>query len=124
MYINVISVQGMNLIIFLIIVTAIHQKGFILYILSSHLSFLLILKIYHVIWPHLNDLQKCSYRNKLFLFILSLTCMSLMAYYYYRHFIHCDPLGKSGILMILINLIALYDILLNIVTDVFIRQRL
>jgi len=72
----------------------IHQKGFIFYICSSHLSFLLILKIYHVIWPALNDLQKCSYRNKLGLLILSLTCMFIMAYYYYRHFIHCDPFGK------------------------------
>ena len=75
-------------------ITAIHQKGFIFYICSSHLSFLLILKIYHVIWPALNDLQKCSYRNKCGLLILSLTCMFIMAYFYYRHFIHCDPFGK------------------------------
>ena len=90
-----IMYNWINIILFFSIsILAIHQKGFIFYILSSHVSFLLILKIYHVIWPFLSDLQKCSYRNKLCLFILSLTCMSLMAYFYYRHFIHCDPFGK------------------------------
>mgnify|MGYP006975654011 CR=1 FL=1 len=92
--INIVYNSNNIILFFSISILATHQKGFIFYILSSHVSFLLILKIYHVIWPFLSDLQKCSYRNKLFLFILSLTCMSLMAYFYYRHFIHCDPFGK------------------------------
>lgn len=72
-----------------------HEKGFILYLASSHLSFLLVLKIYHVIWPQLDSQQRCSYYKKLFIFLFSFTCLFLMAYFYYRHIIHCDSMAFS-----------------------------
>jgi len=72
-----------------------HQKGFILYLGSSHLSFFLTLKIYDVIWPLLNEHQMCSYRRKVALFLASFTFLFIMVYYYYRHFIHCDIFAFS-----------------------------
>ena len=65
-----------------------------MYLSSSHLSFLLILKVYHMIWPFLNTEQRWSYYKKLAIFVFSLACIILMAYFYYRHIIHCDSMGK------------------------------
>ena len=76
------------------IFTATHEKGFILYLTSSHLSFLIILRIYHVIWPFLNEEQRWSYYKKLFIFVFSIVCLGLMGYFYYRHIRHCDSFGK------------------------------
>ena len=86
-------------------ISATHEKGFILYLSSSHMSFLLILKIYHLIWPFLNTEQRWSYYKKLFIFVFSITCLALMAYFYYRHIIHCDSMG----MYILKNLFVQYD---------------
>lgn len=74
--------------------SATHEKGFILYLTSSHLSFWLILRIYHILWPQLNNMLKKSYRQKLFLFTFSFVCLMLMGYFYYRHIVHCDNMGK------------------------------
>jgi len=72
-----------------------HEKGFILYLTSSHLSFLIILRIYHIVWPFLNEEQRWSYYKKLFIFVFSLVCISLMGYFYFRHIIHCDSFAFS-----------------------------
>ena len=74
--------------------SATHEKGFILYLTSSHTSFLIVLKIYHIIWPVLDCPQRNSYRKKLFTFVFSFICLVLMGYFYYRHIVHCDSLGK------------------------------
>ena len=76
--------------------TATHEKGFILYLGSSHISFLVILKVYHVIWPFLNPEQRSSYYKKLLIFLFSLASIVLMAYFYYRHIIHCDSMGRQA----------------------------
>lgn len=72
-----------------------HEKGFLLYLTSSHLSFLIILRIYHMIWPFLNEGQRWSYYKKLFIFVFSLVCMTSMGYFYYRHIKHCDNFAFS-----------------------------
>jgi len=72
-----------------------HEKGFLLYLTSSHLSFLIILRIYHMIWPFLNEGQRWSYYKKLFIFVFSLVCMTSMGYFYYRHIKHCDSFAFS-----------------------------
>lgn len=72
-----------------------HEKGFILYLSASHVSFLLILKVYHIIWPFLNSEQRWSYYKKVFIFVFSLACIALMAYFYYRHVFHCDNMAFS-----------------------------
>ena len=73
---------------------AIHEKGFMLYLSSSHLLFLVILAIYWQVWDCLTDLQKRSYYHKLYIFLFSTVSIALMAYFYYRHIKHCDNLGK------------------------------
>lgn len=78
-----------------ILLTATHEKGFILYLTSSHVSFLIVLKVYHLIWPHLNSGQRMSYYKKVFIFAFSIVCITLMGYFYYRHIIHCDSMGKK-----------------------------
>jgi len=72
-----------------------HEKGFILYLTSSHVSFLIVLKVYHLIWPHLNSGQRMSYYKKVFIFAFSIVCITLMGYFYYRHIIHCDSMAFS-----------------------------
>ena len=76
-------------------IAATHQKGFILYLGSSHLTFFLTLKIYDVIWPLLNEQQMWSYRRKVAIFFFSVASLLIMVYFYYRHFIHCDAFGKN-----------------------------
>ena len=77
------------------LLTATHEKGFILYLTSSHVSFLIVLKVYHLIWPHLNSGQRLSYYKKVFIFAFSIVCITLMGYFYYRHIVHCDSMGKK-----------------------------
>jgi len=72
-----------------------HEKGFLLYLTSSHFSFLIILRVYHMIWPYLNEEQRWSYYKKLFIFVFSLLCMTSMGYFYYRHIKHCDSFAFS-----------------------------
>lgn len=74
--------------------TATHEKGFILYLSSSHVLFLLVLTIYYLVWPHLNAGQQKSYYKKLYIFLFSTFSLFLMAYFYYRHIRHCDALGE------------------------------
>jgi len=72
-----------------------HQKGFIIYLGSSHLSYFLTLRIYDVIWPLLNENLIWSYRRKVAIFLASFAFLFIMVYYYYRHFIHCDQFAFS-----------------------------
>eukprot|EP00094_Tigriopus_californicus_P006057 TCALIF_05833-PA protein Name:"Similar to CG7990 Post-GPI attachment to proteins factor 2-like (Drosophila melanogaster)" AED:0.06 eAED:0.06 QI:0/0.75/0.8/1/0.75/0.8/5/515/362 len=72
-----------------------HEKGFILYLSSSHVLFLLVLTIYYLVWPHLNAGQQRSYYKKLYIFLFSTFSLFLMAYFYYRHIRHCDALAFS-----------------------------
>ena len=75
--------------------TATHEKGFILYLGASHMSFLLIIKINHELWSYLNAEQKFSVYKKVAIFVFSFVSLALMAYFYYRHIVHCDNLGNS-----------------------------
>ena len=73
---------------------AIHEKGFLLYLSSSHLSFLLLLLLYRELWPFLDEDQRRSFYHKAAAFVFSTACLGLMAYFYYRHIIHCDLMGE------------------------------
>lgn len=73
----------------------IHEKGFLLYLASSHMLFLVVLAIYRQVWEHLTDRQKKSFYSKLYIFLFSTTSIALMAYFYYRHIKHCDNLAFS-----------------------------
>ena len=74
---------------------ATHQKGFIVYLVASHLSYFLTLRIYDIIWPLLDENLMWSYRRKVAIFAASFAFLFVMVYYYYRHFIHCDQFGKK-----------------------------
>ena len=88
------SLQPFSLTCPLYYFAATHQKGFIIYLGSSHLSYFLTLRIYDVIWPLLNENLIWSYRRKVAIFLASFAFLFIMVYYYYRHFIHCDQFGK------------------------------
>ena len=80
----------------MILLSAIHEKGFLLYLSSSHASFLLILVVYGLLWSELGERQRSSFRRKAASFVFSTSCLALMAYFYYRHIVHCDKLGNDG----------------------------
>ena len=92
----------------MILLSAIHEKGFLLYLSSSHASFLLILVVYGLLWSELGERQRSSFRRKAASFVFSTSCLALMAYFYYRHIVHCDKLGKLEIIQYcLLTLISL-----------------
>ena len=66
-----------------------------MYLSSSHVSFLLILVVYRLLWSDLGERQRSSFRRKAASFVFSTSCLVLMAYFYYRHIVHCDTLGNE-----------------------------
>lgn len=71
---------------------SLHKNGFIAFVSSSLLHMLITCRLWYVIKrDYVNPEELKSYRWKLYLFLVNVTCCLLAFYFFRRHNEHCEP---------------------------------
>lgn len=73
---------------------AVHEKIFILFMLSSLLYMIVMIKTFNMVHKTMNDCQRRSYTIKKVLFAICITSTFTLIFFFIKHRFYCHDLGN------------------------------